>query len=46
MNEYIDGIMSKVDMDAIKKSQLKVAFDPHVRGQQDGVKHHFDLRAL
>ena len=28
MNEYIDGIMSKIDMDAIKKSQLKVAFDP------------------
>ena len=28
MNEYIDDIMSKIDMEAIKKSQLKVAFDP------------------
>ena len=28
MNEYIDDIMDKIDMDAIKKSHLKVAFDP------------------
>ena len=28
MNEYIDDIMDKIDMEAIKKSHLKVAFDP------------------
>ena len=28
MNEYIDDIMEKIDMAAIKKRHLKVAFDP------------------
>lgn len=28
MNEYIDDIMSKIDMEAIKKANLSVCFDP------------------
>lgn len=28
MNEYIDDIMSKIDMEAIKNAQLKVVLDP------------------
>ena len=28
LNEYIDDILGKIDVDAIKKAQLKVALDP------------------
>lgn len=37
-NEYIDSILSKVDIEAIKKSRLKVALDPMYGVSQTSLK--------
>lgn len=40
MNEYLDNILSVINVDAIRKRDLRVAVDPMVWCQPDGFKHH------